>query len=165
MERTDKILKALDAGFRAADWKRYGFILAACTIWGFAAHGYCFFNATGWYDNVSSMFWGMANTYGLGRWMLGIIERVTFEVFGSNGAHPFVNGMGSVLFIAWAACMLSDLLGLKKRLPLFLACGALVATPVYAGPISLRKEHSGDLAGQAGFSAGFPHEHMVCQAV
>ncbi len=120
----------LDNLLESKDWSRCSWIMGCCAFWGFLAHGFCFFNATAWYDSVASMFWGLGTSFGLGRFSLAVLESFFLTIFGSNGGHPFVNGMGSVFCIALILCMLADMLELKKKFSLFAVSGALVAFPV-----------------------------------
>ena len=127
------VLVDIERRIKEAEWNRYGFILLSALIWGFAAHGFGFFNKSAWGDDIASIFWGLGNTYGLGRWMLGVLERVFIIVFGSNGSNPYVNGMGVVLCIGWIACMFSDMLDIKDKISLFVMSGVLVSMPVVVG--------------------------------
>ena len=96
----------------------------------FAAHAFCFFNPT--YSGASVMLnaaKGASGQTGGGQYLLPFYWRVRGAI-----SAPLMVGMLSALYLAAAAVLTADLLGLRSRVLCFALCGAMT---VNAGVTSL----------------------------
>ncbi len=119
------LLKRLEMRFKVT----FGGVL----IWGIIAHGMCLFNKYSFRDDAQSLFW-VGGTYTYGRWMLGILAKISAVFFQSQQySIPLFNGMLSLLLIAIAACIFVELFDIQSlRLCVGLS-GIMVTFPSVTG--------------------------------
>lgn len=102
-------------------------------LFGLAAHGMALFNKYSYHDDLYYMF-GVGGTVSSGRWMLHIIAWLE-KLFYINGHYslPLFNGLIAIFFVALCACLIVDLLKIRRKL----FCGCLgclmVGFPVITG--------------------------------
>ena len=113
---------------------RRGLILLSTVAWGLAAHGYMFFNKFSFHDDVKLPF-HIGATFTSGRWFLGALKWFTENCLGGLFSLPFFNGMISVLFVALSACLIADLLGLRRRLSCICLAGVMVTFPAFTSTL------------------------------
>ena len=106
--------------------------LMGAFICGLLAHAMAFFNKYSIHEDISQLF-GVGATYTSGRWMLDILHRLEVFLLGGSYSLPLLNGLVSVSYIAVSACLLVELLQIKKPLLAFAVGGAMVTTPSLAG--------------------------------
>ena len=98
-------------------------------IWGVLANGMALFNKFSFHDDLEN-FYGVGNTYVLGRWMLGVCDDLGKKAFGSTHfSMPLFNGLWTILAIAVAVCLLIELLEIKNEWLIVLLSGVMVAFP------------------------------------
>lgn len=113
--------------------KKLKIILISTFIWGIFSHGMVLFNKYNIHDDVSALF-EIGTTYTSGRWMLEILRKITWELFG-QGAYslPVFNGMVSIFFIALASYFITVLLKIQKPSICISISGILVSFPTITG--------------------------------
>ena len=98
-------------------------------IWGVLAHGMALFNKFSFHDDLEN-FYGVGNTYVLGRWMLGVCDDLGKKIFGSTHfSMPLFNGLWTILAIAVAVSLLIELLEIKNEWLIVLLSCVMVAFP------------------------------------
>ena len=96
---------------------------------GIAAHGSMLFNKFSWFDDLGNMT-SIGMTWGLGRWMLGIIEAFIVKVLGTTlYSTPVFNGFFTLLCIGTASWILCRMLKIERTSELVLLTGVLVVNP------------------------------------
>ena len=116
-----------DTGF----WKdkRLSFIMFTSFIWGIIAHGMAMFVKFSYHDDIP-WFNGVGETYGLGRWFLGVEEDLTKLFFGSkNYTTPTFNGALTIAGIGFMIYLICRRLEIEDRKLIAALCGALVCFP------------------------------------
>ena len=112
--------------------RQYIFCFFSTLLWGLIAHGMALFNKYAIYEDVSQLF-GVGATYQSGRWMLDILHRLEVFFLGGSYSLPLINGLATIIYISLIACMIANLLSVKKILPSISLGGILVTTPVLTG--------------------------------
>lgn len=98
-------------------------------LWGIVTHGIMMFNKFSFFDEIHYMF-GVGHTYPLGRWMLGILEKITRLAFGSPiYSLPVLNGAISLLGIAIAVCIMVRIIEVENKWSLLAISGLMVTFP------------------------------------
>lgn len=101
--------------------------LCAAAVFSFAAHGFLFSNEFFSHDSVSYFTYatGTPAFYaGIGRFLIPVYEQIKGDV-----AAPWLIGLLFVLWTALAALLVSDLLKIRSRSGVILACGLLCTNP------------------------------------
>ncbi len=93
-------------------WQRMRVMFGATVIWGLLAHAYMLFNKISIHDDSYSLF-SLGASFRQGRWMLGILNRVT-KIFGGPVSLPWLNGILSILCLTVSACLIADYLEITK---------------------------------------------------
>lgn len=125
---TEQLLLKAEKKYQSVNWENVLVIFLSTFVWGIIAHGYMLFNKFSWGDDITNLYF-FGTTYELGRWALEILRKIFIFFFETNASQPFVNGMGCFICISVAACLLSDLLHLKKKSSLIALSGAMVTIP------------------------------------
>ena len=89
---------------------------------GLLAHGVGILNKYSWFDDITYLF-DVGHTATSGRWMLHILAWLETVIY-QDGGHfsmPLFNGILSLLLLSVSACLIVDLLQLRKRI----TCAAL----------------------------------------
>ena len=112
-------------------WEKNKYIILSTLAFGFVAHGMALFNLFCAYDDARYLN-GVGFTYKSGRWMLGIIEKLHLAILGNGTtlSTPLFNGILSLIFIAVAACFITDMLKIKNRYLQIMLAGVMVTVPV-----------------------------------
>lgn len=103
--------------------ERYAFISTLIT--GFLTHSFIFYNKVSYADD-SRYFFNLGNTYTLGRWGLGVIEKIKEWIGLQSYSSSLINGLVSILLLALFAMLLVRLLNINKTLYAVLV-GAYIA--------------------------------------
>lgn len=108
---------------------KYKSIVSFTFLWGIITHGIMMFNKFSFFDELHYMF-GVGHTYPLGRWMLGVLEKITRLLFSSPiYSLPVLNGAISLLCIAIAVCFIANIIEIESKLSLLGLCGLMVTFP------------------------------------
>ncbi len=102
-------------------------------LFGLVAHGMGLLNKYSYHDDIFALFW-TGTTIASGRWMLHVLGWLETMLFGDgNFSLPLMSGLFSIVCVAFSACLLTDLLKIRKPLySLALGC-IMVAFPVMTG--------------------------------
>ena len=111
--------------------QKIGIIMASTFVFGMIAHGYMLANKISYHDDIYNLFY-VGGTYGMGRWMLGIIGKIC-SMLGGNYSLSWWNGLASFFFLGIICFFLTEILQLKKKSSLVFSAGILVVFPVIAG--------------------------------
>ena len=105
-------------------------ITFVCAIlWGIFAHGMAMFNKYSYHDDVP-WFNGVGETYGLGRWFLGLSGKITENVFLSrNYSLPLFNGIITIIALALICHLIFKRLRINDRLLTIAVTGVMVCFP------------------------------------
>lgn len=77
---------------------------------------------------MTSLF-AFGDTYNLGRWNLGLIEKISRFFLGGIYSTPFFNGIISILLIASSGCIIINLLQIRSKINAILLGAILVVYP------------------------------------
>lgn len=97
---------------------------------GLLAHGYAFFHNFQIHDNVYNFYIG--GTYTSGRWMLGILVRLTDMLSGTNYLHyaaPWYLGTLSLIWIGLGAALIVFLLDINNKIICIILGGVMASFP------------------------------------
>lgn len=111
--------------------KLYKTIFTATMLIGILAHGYMFFNKISFHDDVASLF-GVGATINSGRWGLEGAFLFNCIFLNMNFSMPVINGLISLLFIAFSACIVVRMFGIKSRFYGCMIAGIMTVFPVVA---------------------------------
>ena len=109
--------------------RRFRLILISSFVWGILAHGMAMFNKFSYHDDAA-WFNGVGETYGLGRWALGLSGKLT-EAFSMsrNYSTPVFNGLLTIAAIAFMVALLCDMLSINDSFLIVSLCGVMVCFP------------------------------------
>ena len=108
---------------------RFRLIMISTFLWGFAAHGMAMLNKYSYHDDVP-WFNGVGETYGLGRWSLGLSGKISEYFYCSrNYSLPLFNGILTILSVALIVYILCRRLDIKNRVLLVALSGVMVCFP------------------------------------
>ncbi len=97
--------------------------------WGILAHGTALFYKISYHDDVP-WFNGVGETYGLGRWALGMSGKAAEYLFSShNYSTPVFNGLLTIAAVALIVYLLCDRLDIKSPVLTVALCGVMVCFP------------------------------------
>ncbi|MBR6159666.1 MAG: glucosyltransferase domain-containing protein [Lachnospiraceae bacterium] len=109
--------------------KRSLFILICSLLWGFAAHGMAMLNKYSYHDDVPHFNW-VGETYGLGRWGLGVAGTLTEKLFASrNYSLPLINGILTIAAIAVMVYLICLKTEINDRFLIASLTGVMVCFP------------------------------------
>ena len=94
--------------------KRYQSTILGTFVFGLLAHGFMLTNKISFHDDITSLH-GLGGTWRSGRWSLGIIQYVLSNSIGKY-SMPFWEVAISLLLIALSACLIVNLLDIKKEI-------------------------------------------------
>lgn len=101
----------------------------AAFLWGTFAHGMAMFNKYSYHDDVP-WFNGVGETYGLGRWFLGLSGRLSEGVFASrNYSTPVFNGILTIAALALICFLICKRLRIENRMLIIAVTGVMVCFP------------------------------------
>ena len=111
--------------------KRFCLVMISCIAWGLAAHGMAFFYKFSFHDDAMwTIGFADQETYGLGRWGLGVFGRLAGILFGSmHISTPAVNGIVCVLSIALMVYIICRRLEIDNKLLIISLSGVMVCFP------------------------------------
>lgn len=118
-------------GFDAA---RARLILLSTLLWGFAAHGFMFFNKFSFHDDVRLPF-HIGATVTSGRWFLQALKFVCETFFGGLFSLPLFNGLLSLLLVAASAVLAAELLRVRRRASCVCLAGVMAAFPAFTSTL------------------------------
>lgn len=102
---------------------------------GFLIHFYMFSNKMINYFEMNNILTPMSmdkgDTLAMGRWFLPVVSKLS-----SVYSMPAVNGLICLVCLSLIACMIVDVFGLKKRVPIVLCEGVIVSFPGVASYLS-----------------------------
>ena len=102
-------------------------------IIGFVAHGMGLLNKYSTHDDIIGLFW-TGTTIASGRWMLHVVGWLETLLFGDGHfSLPIMNGLFSLCCIGLAACLMVDLLQIRKKSYCITLGGIMAAFPTVAG--------------------------------
>lgn len=103
--------------------------LLSSLSFGLAAHASMLFNKFSWFDDLGNMT-SIGMTWGLGRWMLGIIEAFIVKVLRTSlYSTPAFNGVITLVFIGLASWLLCRMLKIERVSEMVILTGILVVNP------------------------------------
>ena len=109
--------------------KRIRLITLCCIGWGILAHGSALFNKYSYHDDVP-WFNGVGETYGLGRWFLGVSGKIIEWLFaGRNYSMPVFNGIITIAAIGAIVYILCRKLNIFSNLLIISLCGIMICFP------------------------------------
>jgi len=113
-------------------WTRYfkGRAFQTAIIVGIISHGYMFLNKLSYHDDICCLF-SLGGTFGLGRWALGIIEKLFDLSVGIYSAPLFIGSM-SIIFIGMSAALVCDILKIRSESGTIYAGAIMVSFPAVA---------------------------------
>jgi len=107
-------------------------ILISSCFWGVFSHGMTLFNEYSYHDDATLFLIG--STYSSGRWMLGFLGEWINKLTGSTYySTPLFKGGLTILFIALACILISDLLDIKNIFLNIVLNGIMISFPTIAG--------------------------------
>ena len=102
-------------------------------LFGLAAHGMGLFNKLSSHDDLVSLF-ELGTTISSGRWMLHVMDWLETGIFGpGHFSLPLTHGLFSILCIAFAACLLVELLQIRSLIYCVGLAGIMVTFPAVTG--------------------------------
>ena len=102
-------------------------------LFGFVAHGMGLLNKYSTHDDIIGLFW-TGTTIASGRWMLHVVGWMETLLFGDGHfSLPVMNGLFSLCCIGLAACMIVDLLQIRKKRICVALGSIMVAFPTVTG--------------------------------
>ncbi len=105
------------------------YTLICAMLWGVFAHGMAMFNKFSYHDDVP-WFNGVGETYGLGRWFLGLSGNLTEKIFLSrNYSTPVFNGILTLIALALICHIIFKRLRIQNRLLVAAVTGVMVCFP------------------------------------
>lgn len=110
--------------------KKYFYTINSAIICGLIAHGFMFLNKISFHDDIGQLF-GVGQTYGIGRWFLGIISEILNSTVGKY-SMPWFDGLLSVLLIGISACFVVNLLEMQNVFSCILVGGMMEVFPAVA---------------------------------
>ena len=108
--------------------KRYRITFFAAIILGLCAHLYQFTNKLFNYDELGHTPKGFGSGISLGRWGLELLGDITDRLFGTYSL-PFLNGLLTLLLIAFSACFIVGALDIKDYVFCALTGGVCAVFP------------------------------------
>lgn len=109
--------------------KRFGLIMISSFIWGLIAHGPAMFSKFSFHDDIG-WFNGVGVTYELGRWCLGICDKVFAFLLGSiHYSTPAFNGALTIAAVALIVYLLVLKLDINSRVLIIALSGVFVCFP------------------------------------
>lgn len=103
------------------DLKKLKFIFLWVFAFGLVAHGFCYFNGNFSHDSLRSIYEpGPYAMIAAGRYC-----RAIYRLIRGNFTLPVINGFLFLVFLSLAVYLLTDLLPIRKKVLLILACGIL----------------------------------------
>lgn len=111
--------------------KAYRIIFLATMLIGISAHGYMFFNKISFHDDVASLF-GVGATVNSGRWGLEGAFLFNCIFLNVNSSMPVINGLISLFFIAFSACILARMFDIRSHFWGCMIGGVMTVFPVVA---------------------------------
>ena len=105
----------------------------SAVLWGLVAHGMALTNKFSTHDDVAFLFM-TGSTINLGRWMLYVVGWLETLLFGDGHySLPMINGLLSLCCIGFAAGLMTDLLGLRKKRSSAALGGFMAVFPTVTG--------------------------------
>ena len=102
-------------------------------LFGLMAHGMGLLNKYSTHDDIIGLFW-TGTTIASGRWMLHVVGWLETLLFGDGHfSLPLMNGLFSLCCIGLAACIIVDLLQIRKRTYCLALGGIMAAFPTVTG--------------------------------
>lgn len=112
---------------------RLKIVLISSMIVGILSHGMALFNKYSNHDDITSLF-GVGTTFTSGRWMLGILDLLSNRfTLGTHFSLPLFNGVLSLLFIAFSAYLIVNLLDIQQHGLCAAVAGIMIAFPTVTG--------------------------------
>lgn len=109
-------------------------IILSSALWGFAAHGYMFFNKFSFHDDVRLPF-HIGATVTSGRWFLEVLKWFSEKCLGGLFSLPLFNGLLSLFFVALSACLIADLLNIHRKSSCICLAGVMVTFPAFTSTL------------------------------
>ena len=111
---------------------KYKAIFLSAGMWGLFTHGMALFNKYSYHDDA--VLFSIGAPYSSGRWMLGILDEWIKKSTGSfHYSMPLFNGVLTIVFIALACMLISDLFEIESRVLQAALTGIMVTFPVVTG--------------------------------
>lgn len=131
----------------------------ATIIVGLFAHGYIFTHNIDLHDNTYNFYLG--GTFSFGRWMNGIIGRLTEKATGElHYQTPLYLGILALFFVALSACIIADLLEIRTVTGRILLGGIFAAFPFMTALYSYMYTSASYMFG---FLLGMIGLYLVCR--
>ena len=111
-------LKRLRSG---PELERLKYIFLWVFAFGLVAHGYCYFNGNFSHDSLNAIY----EPWPFGRIAVGRYGRTVYQLIRGNFTLPVINGFLFLVYLSLTLFLLTDLLSIRKKVPLVLVCGIL----------------------------------------
>ena len=109
---------------------RYKVVFLSTFLCGLLAQGMGIFNKYSVHDDPVT-YHGFKNSYHLGRWMLALVGKFEFWLFGAERySMPTFNGFMALFFIAATTCVIVEMLEIKDLFLCAMISGLMVSFPV-----------------------------------